>query len=132
MYVCIRGVPKSGPCTRNSMIYLNNNNDLNIQIREDVTSRVDCMRNRNIVYFYYFTAPSTSKLYRVHGRVINEYGGVDGMKIGRGSLSIRRKPAPMPHCTPQIQHDLGSNPGRRGWKAGANRLRYGKSTVSCV
>jgi hypothetical protein len=28
------------------------------------------------------------------------------MRIGRGNWSIRRKPAPVPLCTPQIPHDL--------------------------
>jgi hypothetical protein len=50
-------------------------------------------------------------------------GPVDGMKIGRGTCRARRKPAPLPLCQHQIPHDnLGSNPGRRGWKPVTNRL----------
>jgi hypothetical protein len=32
-------------------------------------------------------------------------GEIGGMKIGRGSRSTRRKPAPAPLCPPQIPHD---------------------------
>jgi hypothetical protein len=42
----------------------------------------------------------------------NEFGAVGGMRIGRGNLSSRRKPAPVPLCPQKIPHDLGSNPGR--------------------
>jgi hypothetical protein len=31
---------------------------------------------------------------------------IDGMQIGRGTRSTRRKPAPLPLCPPQIPHDL--------------------------
>jgi hypothetical protein len=31
----------------------------------------------------------------------------------------------VPLCQPQIPHDLGSNPGRRGGKPATNRLSYG-------
>jgi hypothetical protein len=34
------------------------------------------------------------------------------MKIGRENQSTRRRPAPVPLCSPQIPHDyLGSNAG---------------------
>jgi hypothetical protein len=36
----------------------------------------------------------------------DDYGAVGGMRIGRGNLSTRRKPAPVPLCPPQIPHDL--------------------------
>jgi hypothetical protein len=36
----------------------------------------------------------------------DECGAVGGMRIGRGNRSIRRKPALVPHCQPQIPHDL--------------------------
>jgi hypothetical protein len=36
----------------------------------------------------------------------DECGAADGMRIGRGSRSTRRTPAPMPLCPPQIPHDL--------------------------
>jgi hypothetical protein len=32
-------------------------------------------------------------------------GSIGGMKIGRGSRSTRRKPAPAPLCPPQIPHN---------------------------
>jgi hypothetical protein len=54
-----------------------------------------------------------------------DYGAVGGMRIGRGNRSTRRKPAPVPPCSPQNPHDLGSNPGSRGGKPATNRLSYG-------
>jgi hypothetical protein len=37
-----------------------------------------------------------------------EFGGM----IGKGNRSIRRKPAPVPFCPPQIPHDVtGLEPG---------------------
>jgi hypothetical protein len=38
---------------------------------------------------------------------------------------LGRKPTPVPLFPPQIPHDLGSNPGRRGEKTATNRLSYG-------
>jgi hypothetical protein len=39
-------------------------------------------------------------------QIIDGYGAVGGMRIGRGNRSTRRKPAPVPRCPPQIPHDL--------------------------
>jgi hypothetical protein len=36
----------------------------------------------------------------------DECGAASGMITGRGNRSTRRKPAPVPLCPPQIQHDL--------------------------
>jgi hypothetical protein len=59
-------------------------------------------------------------------RMIDDnYGAVGKMRIGRGNRSTGGKPAPVPLCPPQIPHDLGSNPGRRGGKPATNRLSYG-------
>jgi hypothetical protein len=38
--------------------------------------------------------------------VMDESGAVRGMKIGRGNLTTRRKPAPGPLSPPQILHEL--------------------------
>jgi hypothetical protein len=38
--------------------------------------------------------------------IVDDYGAVGEMRIGRGNRSTRRKPAPVPHCPPQIPHDL--------------------------
>jgi hypothetical protein len=56
-----------------------------------------------------------------------KYGAAGGMKFGWGNRSTRRKPAPVPLCTPQIPHNLTwvSNPIRRGGKPATNRLNYG-------
>jgi hypothetical protein len=50
---------------------------------------------------------------------------IGGMIIGKGNQSTRKKPAPVPLCPPQITHDLGTNPDRRGRKPSTNRLSYG-------
>jgi hypothetical protein len=39
-------------------------------------------------------------------RMIDEYGAFDGMKIGRGNRSTRRKPAPLSLFSPQIPYYL--------------------------
>jgi hypothetical protein len=44
-------------------------------------------------------------------------GEIGGM-IGKGNRSTRRKPAPVPLCSPQILHDLtGGKPVPLRWKA---------------
>jgi hypothetical protein len=50
------------------------------------------------------TSATVSLLYQP--RMIDDYGAVGGMRIGRGNRSARRKPAPVPLCPPQIPHDL--------------------------
>jgi hypothetical protein len=52
------------------------------------------------------TAATTGLLYQLQMIVDGNCGAVGGMKIGRGSRSTRRKPAPMPLCSPQIPHVL--------------------------
>jgi hypothetical protein len=49
------------------------------------------------------TAATTGLLYQP--QMIDDGGEIDGMKIGRGNRSTRRKPAPVPLCPPQIPHD---------------------------
>jgi hypothetical protein len=49
--------------------------------------------------------PLTGLLYQPW-MIDDESGAVGGMRIVRGYWSTRRKPAPMPLCTPQIPHDL--------------------------
>jgi hypothetical protein len=45
-------------------------------------------------------------------------GEIDGMMIGRGNRSTRRKQAPVPLCPPQTPHTLpGREPGPPGWEA---------------
>jgi hypothetical protein len=58
-------------------------------------------------------------------RMMDEYGAFGKMRIARGNLSIRKKPATVPLCPPQIPRDLGSNPGCRGRKPDTNRPSYG-------
>jgi hypothetical protein len=49
---------------------------------------------------------SVSGLYDVDDRIINEYGAVSGIRIGKGNRSTQRKPAPLPLCPPQNPHNL--------------------------
>jgi hypothetical protein len=45
-------------------------------------------------------------------------GEIGEMMIGRGNRSTRRKPAPVPHCPPQIPYALpGREPGPPRWEA---------------
>jgi hypothetical protein len=71
------------------------------------------------------TSATVGLLYQPRMIDDDDYGAVGGMRIGRENRSTRRKHAPVPLCTPQIPHDLGSNPGRRGGKPASNRLSYG-------
>jgi hypothetical protein len=51
-------------------------------------------------------AATTSLLYQ--SQMINDgdCGAIGGMKIGRENRSTRRKPTPVPLCSPQIPHDV--------------------------
>jgi hypothetical protein len=51
------------------------------------------------------TAATTGLLYQPQMIDDGDYGEIGGIKIGRGNRSTRRKPAPAPHCLPQISHD---------------------------
>jgi hypothetical protein len=64
----------------------------------------------------------------------DDCGAIDGMKIGRGNRSTRRKPASAPHCPPQIPHDQtrARTQDRRGGKPATNRLSYGAARTSCT
>jgi hypothetical protein len=52
------------------------------------------------------TAATTDLLYQPQMIDDGDCGTIDGMKIGRGNRSTRRKPATVPLCLPQIPHDL--------------------------
>jgi hypothetical protein len=45
-------------------------------------------------------------LFFQHWMIDDECGAVGEMKIGRGNVSTRRKPAPVPLCPPQIPQAL--------------------------
>jgi hypothetical protein len=51
----------------------------------------------------------------------DKFGAVGGMRIGRGSRSTRRKPAPVPLCPPKIPHGLTRAPTRAA-AVGSRRL----------
>jgi hypothetical protein len=51
------------------------------------------------------TAVTTGLLYQPQMIDVGDCGEIGGMKIERGNLSTRRKPAPAPLCPPQIPHD---------------------------
>jgi hypothetical protein len=55
----------------------------------------------------------------------DDSGAIGGMQIGRGTRSPRRKPAPVPLCSPQIPHDLTR---ARTQAAAVGSLRYGTVT----
>jgi hypothetical protein len=49
---------------------------------------------------------STLRLCSVGDSMVNEYGAVGGMRIDRGNRCTRTKPAPVPFCPQQIQHNI--------------------------
>jgi hypothetical protein len=51
------------------------------------------------------TVATTGLLYQPQMIDDGDCGAIGGMKIGRRNRSIRRKPAPVPLCPPQIPHD---------------------------
>jgi hypothetical protein len=51
----------------------------------------------------------------------SDCGATDGMKIGRGNRSTRRKPAPVSFCPPEIPHDL-TRARTRATAVGSQRL----------
>jgi hypothetical protein len=90
-------------------------------------------------YFYYWcggtkslgTAATSGLLYKPQMIDEGDCGAIGGMKIGRGNRSIRRKPAPVPLCPPQIPHDQvrARTPDRRSGKPATNRLSYGAAAL---
>jgi hypothetical protein len=52
------------------------------------------------------TAATTGLLYQPQMIDDGDCGVIGGIKIGRGNRITRRKPAPVPLCSPQIPHDL--------------------------
>jgi hypothetical protein len=66
--------------------------------------------------------PLVGLLYQ--SRMIDEYGAFGGMRIGRGSRSTLRKPAPLSLCLPQIPHVLTSH-WTRAAAVGSRWLTYG-------
>jgi hypothetical protein len=63
------------------------------------------------------TAPTTGLLYQPQMIDDDDCVALNGMRIGRGNRSTRRKPAPVPLCPPQIPHDLN-----RAAAVGSQRL----------
>jgi hypothetical protein len=51
------------------------------------------------------TVAISGQLYKPQMIDEGDCGAIGGMKIGRGNQSTWRKPAPVPHCPPQIPHD---------------------------
>jgi hypothetical protein len=77
------------------------------------TSHITSPLQRSAVFYFSFVGwdwihsvrrPLICLLYQP--QMIGEYGAFGGIRIGRGNQSTRRKPATVPHCPPQIQHDL--------------------------
>jgi hypothetical protein len=67
------------------------------------------------------TAATTGLLYQPHMISNGDCGAVGGMKIGRGNLTMRRKPAPVPLFPPQILHEL-TRARTRAAAVGSQRL----------
>jgi hypothetical protein len=67
------------------------------------------------------TAATTGLLYQSQTIDDGDYGEIGGMKNGRRNRSTRRKPAPEPHCSPQIPHDQ-TRARTRATAVGSQRL----------
>jgi hypothetical protein len=66
-------------------------------------------------------------------RMMDDECGAVGEMSGRGNRSIRRKPAPVPRCPPQILHDVTWAQTRAaavGSRQATDRLTYGTAFVS--
>jgi hypothetical protein len=68
------------------------------------------------------TVAITGLLYQPQMVDNGDCGAIGGMKVGRGNWSTRRKPAPMPLCPPQIQHNLTRALTRAVMVVGGQRL----------
>jgi hypothetical protein len=66
--------------------------------------------------WFYLVRRRLTGLLRQHRVIDDECGAVGGMRIGRENGSIRKKPTPVPLCSPQIPHDLT---WARTWTAAA-------------
>jgi hypothetical protein len=67
------------------------------------------------------TAATSGLLYKRQIIDESDCAAIDGMKIGRGNRSTRRKPAAAPLCPPQIPHDQTRARTRAG-AVGSQRL----------
>jgi hypothetical protein len=77
-------------------------------------------------WVYLVHQPLTAPLYQPR-MIDDKCGAVGRMRIDRGNRSTRRKPAPVPLCSPQIPHD----PSRRCGKPATNRLSYDTTYRIC-
>jgi hypothetical protein len=62
-------------------------------------------RYRNYFFQSWFLTTLSVSEYSVDDRMINEYGAVGSMRIGRGNQGKRGKLTPVPLLPPQITHD---------------------------
>jgi hypothetical protein len=69
---------------------------------------------------------TVSEPYSVDHKMINGYGALGEMKIGRENRSTKRKPTTVLLCPPQIPYDLALNPGLRGGKPALPLSRQNK------
>jgi hypothetical protein len=67
------------------------------------------------------TAATIRLLYQHQTIDDGDCGAIGGMKIDRGNRSTRRKPTPVPLCSPQIPHDL-TRARNRAAAVGSQRL----------
>jgi hypothetical protein len=66
---------------------------------------------------------ATTGLVYLSGMTMDDERGAVGGMIGRGNRSTRRKPAPVPFCSPQIPHELKRD-RTRVTAVGSQRLSY--------
>jgi hypothetical protein len=77
-----------------------------------VTVRSACYFRSNYLFFmgwdwvHSVLRPLFGLLYQPQTIDDDDCGAIGGMRVDRGNRSTRRKPVPVPHCPPQIPHDL--------------------------
>jgi hypothetical protein len=81
-------------------------------ILEDTQRKIICLTESIIIIISGMTlsplgtAATIGLLYQTEIIDDGDCGAIDGMKIGRGKRSTRRKPAPVPLCPSKIPRDL--------------------------
>jgi hypothetical protein len=103
------GRPDSGPTyvtLKKRLMHILASNLLGRDFSQSSLDNGDFILIRDNVQVYYLTNLSVTRLYGVSGRMMNEYGAVGGIRIGRGNQSTRKTPAPMPLFPSQIPHCL--------------------------
>jgi hypothetical protein len=89
------------------------------------SSRSECVASTSLFFFRTsFNDADSNETIASEGRMINKYGAICGMKIGRGNTGSQRQPSPVPvFHHPTYSTNPKSKPRSRVGKPATNRLR---------